>query len=75
MSADEALVPVECLGGPYDGHRADVALNDPQHDVYLLECGGEAHAYAWAGTSTDKGKRWVLKYVCAVGGKGMPCAL
>lgn len=66
------MIPVELLGGPFDGHRADVKMNDPDHDVYIFEENGESHAYAWRGTSTDKGRRWLLGYVTRVGRKGAP---
>jgi len=71
MSAGE-MIPVECLGGPFDGHQDTVRMNDPHHDVYIFEENGEAHAYAWRGTSTDKGRRWLLGYVVGVGRKGAP---
>jgi len=67
------MIPVELLGGPLDGHCDVVRLNDPEHDVYVFETQGGAHAYAWRGTSTDGGQRWLLGYVCGVGRKGAVC--
>jgi hypothetical protein len=73
MSDTRILIPVELLGGPFDGHEAEVVMNDLNHDVYLFSERGETHAYAWRGTSSTDGKRWLLGHLQKVGRKGVPC--
>lgn len=66
MSA-RTMVPVELVGGPYDGHVDEVELNDPGRDVYLFECDGRSCAYEWRGTSDESGQRWLLFFMLMVG--------
>jgi hypothetical protein len=70
MCKHAQAIPVELLGGPFDGHETDVPMNDPEHDVYVFEADGAAHAYAWRGTSNADGKRWLLGYLQKVGRRG-----
>lgn len=61
-------IDVELYGGPLDGHEVAVLMLPPGHDVYLFRTprgggGFDVWAYQWANTTTDSGKRWMLKFL------------
>lgn len=69
--SEPMIVPVELLGGPFDGHETETRVNDLNHHVYLFREGNEVHAYAWSGATSRDGKRWVLRHLQRVGRKGV----
>lgn len=68
--AQAEMLPVELVGGPLDGHRAEVRALSPGFDVWLFqrnETGRrEVLAYSFAGRSTDDGRHWVLAFLYEV---------
>lgn len=66
----ETLLPVELTGGPFDGHRDEVALQPEMLDRYLFESRADGWvqrvSYIPAHRTTRTGKRWLLAYDCIV---------
>ena len=62
---------VELCGGPLDGHQTDVKVKSKEFDVSLFTWtvqGGvpKVLAYAFAGRTTENGRRWVLQFLYEV---------
>jgi len=67
----EQRMEVELVGGPLDGFQTDVKVKCKEFDVSLFTwtvAGGQPKvlAYAFAGRTTDGGKRWVLRFLYEV---------
>lgn len=67
---------VELSGGPLDGFQTDVKVKSSQFDVSLFTwtvAGGmpKVLAYAFAGRTTEGGKRWVLNFLYEVARVGV----
>lgn len=56
-------IDVELLGGPFDGHQDEVTLKKPGFDVWLYtdKASGKVFAYVMSGTTSHKGRFWVLR--------------
>lgn len=72
----EQRMEVELCGGPLDGFRTDVKVKSQEFDVSLFTwtvAGGvpKVLAYAFAGRTTDSGRRWVLKFLYEVARVGV----
>lgn len=74
MSATDFQIPAEFYGGPFCGRKLSIPQVPPPGRTYIARSvTGDAYAYESAERTTPRG-RWVLRFVCRVGGplKGLP---
>ena len=75
MSATEWQIPAVFYGGPLCGREVAIPQVPPPGRTYIARASnGMAYAYESAERTTRAG-RWVLRFVCYVGGPmGLPAA-